>query len=101
MYEARRLLLDTDMPAREIAEHLGFSSAAYFTRAFTQATGRTPSDFRAPHAGREGPSHGAVITKSQKTGCGSAQCRFCSPSMSQTNGYRPQSIVDLCGCYAR
>ena len=48
MYEARRLLLDTDMPAREIAEHLGFSSAAYFTRAFAQATGRTPSDFRAP-----------------------------------------------------
>ena len=48
MYEARRLLLDTDMPAREIAEHLGFSSAAYFTRAFSAATGRTPSDFRAP-----------------------------------------------------
>jgi AraC family transcriptional activator of pobA len=48
MYEARRLLLETDMPAREIAEHLGFSSAAYFTRAFAQATGRTPSDFRAP-----------------------------------------------------
>jgi AraC-like DNA-binding protein len=48
MYEARRLLLDTDMPAREIAEHLGFSSAAYFTRAFAAATGRTPSDFRAP-----------------------------------------------------
>lgn len=48
MYEARRLLLETDMPAREIAEHLGFSSAAYFTRAFSQATGRTPSDFRSP-----------------------------------------------------
>ena len=48
MYEARRLLLDTDLPAREIAEHLGFSSAAYFTRAFSAATGRTPSDFRAP-----------------------------------------------------
>jgi AraC-like DNA-binding protein len=48
MSEARRLLIDTDMPAREIAEHLGFSSAAYFTRAFAQATGQTPSDFRAP-----------------------------------------------------
>lgn len=48
MHEARRLLLDTDMPAREIAEQLGFSSAAYFTRAFTQATGRTPSAFRTP-----------------------------------------------------
>lgn len=50
MTEARRLLRDTDMPAREVAEHLGFSSAAYFTRAFQQATGRTPSDFRAPNA---------------------------------------------------
>ncbi len=46
MHEARRLLRDTDMPAREVAEHLGFSSAAYFTRAFQQATGRTPSAFR-------------------------------------------------------
>lgn len=48
MHEARRLLADTDMPAREVAEQLGFSSAAYFTRAFSQVTGRTPSDFRAP-----------------------------------------------------
>ena len=48
MYEARRLLRDTDMPAREVAETLGFSSAAYFTRAFQQSTGRTPSEFRAP-----------------------------------------------------
>jgi AraC-like DNA-binding protein len=48
MHEARRLLRDTDMPAREVAETLGFSSAAYFTRAFQQATGRTPSDFRSP-----------------------------------------------------
>ncbi|MEM8628054.1 MAG: helix-turn-helix transcriptional regulator, partial [Pseudomonadota bacterium] len=46
MYEARRLLLETDMPAREIAETLGFSSAAYFTRAFAQATGMPPSDYR-------------------------------------------------------
>ncbi|MCR9067318.1 MAG: AraC family transcriptional regulator [Rhodobacteraceae bacterium] len=46
MYEAMRLLTDTDMPAREIAETLGFSSPAYFTRAFTQATGHPPSAFR-------------------------------------------------------
>jgi AraC-like DNA-binding protein len=46
MSEARRLLIDTDMPAREIAETLGFSSAAYFTRAFHQATARTPTEFR-------------------------------------------------------
>lgn len=48
MHEARCLLLQTDLPAREVAEQLGFSSPAYFTRAFTQATGRTPSDFRKP-----------------------------------------------------
>lgn len=48
MHEARRLLLETDLPAREIAEQLGFSSAAYFTRAFGQATGRNPSVFRKP-----------------------------------------------------
>jgi AraC-like DNA-binding protein len=46
MHEARRLLRDTDMPAREIAETLGFSSAAYFTRAFQHSTTLTPSDFR-------------------------------------------------------
>ena len=46
MYEARRLLRDTDMPAREIAETLGFSSAAYFTRAFQQATGKAPIAYR-------------------------------------------------------
>lgn len=48
MHEARRLLLETDLPAREIAQQLGFSSAAYFTRAFAQAAGRTPSAFRKP-----------------------------------------------------
>ncbi|MBF9060909.1 helix-turn-helix domain-containing protein [Rhodobacterales bacterium HKCCSP123] len=47
MHEARRLLRDTDMTGREIAETLGFSSAAYFTRAFQQATSHTPSEFRA------------------------------------------------------
>ncbi len=50
MHEARRLLRDTDMPAREVAETLSFSSPAYFTRAFQQATGRTPTEFRAPRA---------------------------------------------------
>lgn len=47
MQEACRLLRDTDMPAREVAQTLGFSSAAYFTRAFHQATDLTPSEFRA------------------------------------------------------
>jgi len=55
MYEARRLLCDTDMPAREVAETLGFSSAAYFTRAFAQATGRSPSEFRGPKTPQRRP----------------------------------------------
>jgi AraC-like DNA-binding protein len=46
IHEARRLLRDTDMPAREIAQTLGFSSAAYFTRAFQQAAGKTPIAYR-------------------------------------------------------
>ncbi len=48
MHEARRLLIETDLPAREIAQQLGFSSAAYFTRAFAQAAGKTPTAFRKP-----------------------------------------------------
>lgn len=46
MAEARRLLVDTEMSARDIAGHLGFSSPAYFTRAFTQSAGKTPTAFR-------------------------------------------------------
>ncbi|HEY0212897.1 MAG TPA: AraC family transcriptional regulator [Paenirhodobacter sp.] len=46
LYEARRLLTETDAPVKDISETLGFTSAAYFTRAFHARTGKTPSDFR-------------------------------------------------------
>lgn len=46
LFEARRLLLDTKLPVQEVAQSLGFGSAAYFTRAFQHHTGKTPSDFR-------------------------------------------------------
>ncbi|MEL6551180.1 MAG: AraC family transcriptional regulator [Pseudomonadota bacterium] len=46
MHEARAMLAQTSRPVGQIAEGLGFSSAAYFTRAFQKQTGRTPSDFR-------------------------------------------------------
>jgi len=45
-YEARCLLQGTRRPVKDIASELGFSSAAYFTRAFQKHTGHTPSGFR-------------------------------------------------------
>ncbi len=44
--EARRMLEDTEIPIRQIARDLGFGSAAYFTRAFGQRAGVTPSAAR-------------------------------------------------------
>ncbi|MFB2531898.1 AraC family transcriptional regulator [Paracoccus sp. p4-l81] len=46
LFEARRLLVDTDRAVGEVARAAGFQSAAYFTRAFVAATGQTPSAFR-------------------------------------------------------
>ncbi|MDF0594865.1 helix-turn-helix domain-containing protein [Psychromarinibacter halotolerans] len=45
-FEARRLLTETRRPVKEIADELGFNSAAYFTRAFQKQTGVTPTTFR-------------------------------------------------------
>lgn len=45
-YEACVLLRDTRTPVNEIAEQLGFNSAAYFSRSFAAQTGATPSKFR-------------------------------------------------------
>ena len=46
LHAARRLLTDTKVPAKDIARHLGFGSAAYFTRFVQQHTGHTPSHLR-------------------------------------------------------
>ncbi|MCT8328724.1 AraC family transcriptional regulator [Albidovulum sediminis] len=46
IFEARRLLLETRLPVARVSEELGFTSPAYFTRAFQKRTGRTPSAFR-------------------------------------------------------
>lgn len=46
IFEARRLLTETATPVGRIAESLGFTSAAYFTRAFQNLTGQSPSAFR-------------------------------------------------------
>ena len=43
---ARRLVLDTGVPMTEIAARTGFSSAAAFSRAFSQAFGKPPMTMR-------------------------------------------------------
>ena len=46
MYAARERLRGSQAPVNRIAQDLGFSSAAYFTRAFQKSTGESPSRFR-------------------------------------------------------
>jgi len=46
LFEARRLLTETRLPVKDVAEMLGFNSAGYFTRAFQKTAGVTPSAFR-------------------------------------------------------
>jgi AraC family transcriptional activator of pobA len=45
--EARRLLLHTQQPLKEIAYDLGFQDASYFNRFFKREAGTTPADYRA------------------------------------------------------
>ncbi|MEP2642235.1 AraC family transcriptional regulator [Roseobacter sp.] len=46
LFEARCLLTGTDVPAQDIARHLGFGSAAYFTRFMQHHTRATPTALR-------------------------------------------------------
>lgn len=46
LHEARRLLLDTALPAQEIARSLGFSSTPYFARFVQRHTGLSPTALR-------------------------------------------------------
>lgn len=46
IYEARRMLTDTDVPVQDIARTLGFSTPGYFSRAFSASTGQPPSRYR-------------------------------------------------------
>lgn len=46
LYAARIALTETAVPAQDIARHLGFGSAAYFTRFMQQHTGQTPTALR-------------------------------------------------------
>lgn len=44
--EAKRLLVYTEKPVKEIAYNLGYEDPAYFNRLFTNKTGSTPSNFK-------------------------------------------------------
>lgn len=44
--KAKTLLLETELPLKEIAFRLGFSSPANFSSAFSSATGSSPGEFR-------------------------------------------------------
>jgi AraC-like DNA-binding protein len=46
IFEARRMLAETSLPVGEIGASLGFTSPAYFTRAFQHLTGKSPTAFR-------------------------------------------------------
>ncbi len=47
VFAARQHLLEPQMPIREVAQALGFASAAYFTRFIQAQTGHTPTGLRA------------------------------------------------------
>lgn len=46
LHAARRMLADTNRSAKDIAQHLGFGSAAYFSRFIQYHTGSTPTGLR-------------------------------------------------------
>ncbi|MFG6176868.1 helix-turn-helix domain-containing protein [Halomonas sp. THAF12] len=55
LLEAKRQLTYTNMTVGEVADGLGFSEPAYFTRFFKRLTGMPPRDFRHQHKGTEQP----------------------------------------------
>lgn len=47
---AQRLLVESALPVATIAQEVGFSDVAYFSRRFSRATGASPSYWRKLHA---------------------------------------------------
>lgn len=52
LFEAQHLLISTNVAVQDIARHLGFGSAAYFTRYIQQHTGKSPTALRTAAAVR-------------------------------------------------
>ncbi|PZX48235.1 AraC-like DNA-binding protein [Roseinatronobacter thiooxidans] len=57
LYEARRLLMETDTPVQDIARNLGFSTPSYFSRAFAKKIGQPPSSYRKQHEAKPRLTH--------------------------------------------
>jgi AraC family transcriptional activator of pobA len=51
MAEARRLLVETDLPVEEVGRRVGYGGSGYFVRSFRRAHGVTPLNWR--RAGRK------------------------------------------------
>ncbi|MFT7596272.1 MAG: AraC family transcriptional activator of pobA [Paracoccaceae bacterium] len=53
LHAAHHLLISTQAPVQDIARHLGFGSAAYFTRFMQAHTGQSPTALRRGRANRQ------------------------------------------------
>lgn len=54
LQEAKRLLMMSDMPIKDIATSVGYSNIGSFNRMFKNKIGKTPLDFRREHRNGEG-----------------------------------------------
>lgn len=68
LHAARSLLIGSDLAVRDIADQLGFGSAAYFTRFISQHTGLTPSKLRQLARQSAQPSHPQAAALRRLTG---------------------------------
>ncbi|WP_426446722.1 response regulator transcription factor [Paenibacillus sp. S-38] len=50
--QAKKLLLETTLPVKEIGERLGFENENYFFRTFKRWTNETPGTYRRTHGGK-------------------------------------------------
>ena len=48
---AKKILLDTQLPIREVSQMVGYADYAYFTRVFRREVGMTPSQYRSQSRG--------------------------------------------------
>ncbi len=84
MEHAKRLLLTSDYPLRQIAQAVGYSSEFYFSSRFKQVTGLSPSSYVQRNRGRKLASSEAYTTHLRA-----------APPTADREAIRPQRIVGL------